>query len=448
MGKSTLFNKIIGSKQALTSEIGGTTRDTNIGKTEWGGVEFSLYDTAGLGLKPKDLIEKKVKEQSERKIKDAQVILFVLDGQEEILPQDKKIAKILRDLRKPVILVVNKMDSLKLRKKLDIFEFKKLGFEDYEMISASSGSGVGDLLDKVTASLKDKETAEQKNKRETANEEENKLPEIKIALVGKPNAGKSSLLNALIRRKVYIKDQEEIIVTDIPHTTREPQEREINTGLHKIKFIDTAGIRRKSKIEKSGLEILSVRKSIDTLKQADIILFIMDLSEPMTSQNKKLSGLIEENHNGLIIIGNKWDLIQEKTPSSDQDFKKYILGEMAHLRWAPIIFTSATEGKNILKIIEAIEQVYEERGKRISDDELKKFIGDIIKIKRPIRAKGDKNPKVYGFAQVSSAPPRFAITIGQKETLHFSYLRFIENRLREKYGFIGTSIQILIKYKK
>lgn len=441
VGKSTLFNKIVGRKQALISDVSGTTRDTNIGKSEWNGIPFSIYDTAGLGLKPQDEIEEKVLIQSNKKIKQADLIIFLLDGQEEILPQDKKIAKLLRDSKKPVIMAINKIDSPKLRRKVDIFEFEKLGFKDPILISSSSGSGVGDLLDSVIEFFKKNKKVSKK--KEMAEDVE--LPEINVTLSGKPNAGKSSLINALIKRKVHIKNQEQIIVTNIPHTTREPQEREIITDKHKINFVDTAGIRRKSKIEKRGLERLSVRKSIGELKRADITLFVLDLSERLTSQNKKISGLTEDIYSGLIIIGNKWDLIQDKTTASDKNFKEYLRRSLPFLKWAPIVFTSATLGKNILKIIDLIENIYVERNKKLDDEEMEQFIGEIIKRKRPIRAKGDKNPKVLGFKQTGTNPPEFTIAIRPRDTIHFSYLRYIENRLRERYGFDGTPIKIRIK---
>ena len=439
VGKSTLFNKIVGRKQALISDISGTTRDTNIGKGEWNGVLFSIYDTAGIGLKPENEIEEKVKAQSENKIKQADLILFLLDGQEEILPQDKKIAKILRGSKKTVIMAINKIDSPKLRRKVDPFEFEKLGFKDPQIISSSSGSGVGDLLDEIVDFFKkNKKTSTKKIVVED-------LPEINVTLSGKPNAGKSSIMNALIKRKVHIKEQEQIIVTSIAHTTREPQEREILTDKYKINFVDTAGIRRKSKIENKGLERLSVRKSIGELKRADITLFVLDLSEPLTSQNKKISGLTEDVYSGLIIIGNKWDAIKDKTMESDQEFKDYLKRSLPFLKWAPVIFTSATEGKNILKIPTLIEEIFEERNKKLDDEEMEKFIGEIIKRKRPIRAKGTRNPRVHGFTQTGTNPPRFTIVIGPRDTIHFSYLRYIENRLREKYGFGGTPIKIRVK---
>jgi GTPase len=445
VGKSTLFNKIVGRKQALISDISGTTRDTNIGKGEWNGVLFSIYDTAGIGLKPENEIEEKVKTQSENKIKQADLIIFLLDGQEEILPQDKKIAKILRASKKTVIMAVNKIDSPKLRRKVDIFEFEKLGFKNPQIISSSSGSGVGDLLDEVVDYFKKNKKKSKKTTEENVNQD---LPEINVTLSGKPNAGKSSIMNALITRKVHIKDQEKIIVTNIPHTTREPQEREIITTKYKIKFVDTAGIRRKSKIEKKGLERLSVRKSIGELKRADITLFVLDLSEPLTSQNKKISGLTEDVYSGLIIIGNKWDAIKDKTMESDNEFKDYLKRSLPFLKWAPVVFTSATEGKNILKIPTLIEEIFEERNKKLDDEEMEKFIGEIIKRKRPIRAKGTRNPKVHGFTQTGTNPPKFTIVIGPRDTIHFSYLRYIENRLREKYGFGGTPIQIRVKKLK
>lgn len=446
VGKSTLFNKISGHKQAMISDIDGTTRDINKSNTEWVKTKFSLYDTAGLDIEPNDEIEKEVIKQSEANIAKADLLIFLLDGQVEILQQDRQIAKKIRKLKTPVILAINKIDNQKVRNEVSSFGFEKLGFKNTQLISASSGVGVGDLLDKVIKELKKiKRNSKTKTVKKTIKKD---LQEIKVALVGKPNVGKSSILNALIKRKIDIKNQEDIIVTNIPHTTREPQKRSVETEKSLIHFIDTAGIRRKAKIDKKTLELLSVRKSIGILNEAYITLFVIDASLPITSQDKKLASLIEKNKNGIIIVANKWDLIKNKTTESGKIYAEFAEKSLCHIKWAPIIFTSATEGKNISNIIYLIEKINKERCKKIDKNELDELIKSATKSHYPVKAKGFRRPKIFELKQVKSSPPKFVVVVGSEDTLHYSYLKFIENRLREKYGFEGTAIEIIIKNKK
>lgn len=446
VGKSTLFNKISGHKQAMVSDINGTTRDINKSIIEWRKIDFSLYDTAGLDNKPRDAIEKEVIKQSEINITKADLLIFLLDGKEEILQQDKQIAQKIRKLKIPIILTINKIDNQNLRDKISLLGFEKLGLKNPQLISALSGVGVGDLLDEITKKLK--KIKKEKKKKLNKKRIKKNLPEINVAIIGKPNVGKSSILNALIKRKVNIKNQENIIVTDIPHTTREPQTREIETKNFLIHFIDTAGIRKKAKIDRKTLELLSVRKSIETLNKTDIALFVIDSSAPITNQDKKLARLIQKNKNGLIIIANKWDLIKNKTTKSGDAYIHFIEKSLYHIRWSPIILTSAIEGRNIIKIIDLIEEVNKEQHKTISQEELDNFIKIIAKDHYPIKAKGYMRPHIYNFEQSKAYFPKFVITIGRLETLHFSYVRFIENRLREKYGFKGTAIKIIVKNRK
>ncbi|MBT4277812.1 ribosome biogenesis GTPase Der [Candidatus Falkowbacteria bacterium] len=443
-GKSTLFNKIVGGSQVLVSKIKGTTRDINQGKSEWNGVSFNLFDTAGLDIKPSDDIEKEVRIHSKEKISKADLVLFVLDGQEEILPQDKEMIKIVRRANKPVILVLNKVDTPSVRKKIDAPNMEKLGFGTPMLISASSGIGVGDLLDRMV----EHENKTTKKQQTEKHDDKKKLPRIKVAIVGRPNVGKSSFLNALLERKVSISKQDKVIVTNIPHTTREPQTREIKDKDYLIDFIDTAGIRRKARIESESLEKLSVRKSIFSSRDADIILFMVDINCSLTAQDKKLAGIIEKNNNGLIIVGNKWDLIQNKTEKSDKEFKNYLYKTMPYLTWAPIVFTSALEGRNIVKTIDFIKTIHEQRNKEIEEDELNELMKKITSIHYPAKAKGAKPPKIYNFKQTGTCPPKFTVTIGVNDTLHFSYLRFIKNKLRDTYNFQGTPIKIIVQNRK
>ncbi len=438
-GKSTLFNKIIGKNYVLTSKIKGTTRDINKKETEWNGVVFDLIDTAGIDIEPRDDIEKAVAEQSLKQIKSADLIILLLEASTELLPQEKEIIKTVRKTAKPVILSINKVDNQNIRKKIDIYELENLGFGKPQLISASSGMGVGDLLDKVVEKINEIPNKKSQTKR---NISKLSSPEIKVAIIGKPNVGKSSFLNALLKRKIPISKQEKLIVTPIAHTTREPQERKIKDENYIINFIDTAGIRKKSKIKQNSLEKISVRKSVETIKNADIVLFMVDVSDYLGTQDKKLAGLIEKNNKGLIIIGNKWDLIQNKDINTYKKFENYFKKTFPAFTWAPIFFISAKEGKNVLKIYQNIETIYKERLKEIKEEELNIFIKKTVKLHPPAKAKGPKPPKIYGIKQSGTNPPQFTIIIGPKDTLHFSYLRFIKNKLREEFGFLGTPIKL------
>lgn len=440
-GKSTLFNKLISRQHALVSKIRETTRDANQAICEWRDKEFILYDTAGSDIKIKNEIDKQVIEQSEKLMAKADLIIFLLDGKEEILPQDIEIARALRKIKIPIILAVNKIDNQKVRKNTDLFELEALGFGKPNLVSAISGIGTGDFLDAVVEKLK---KIKPKIKLKGDETEIEKGKKIKVAIVGKPNAGKSSILNALLKRKVNIKNQEEVIVTDIPHTTREPQKRKIIGKDSLIEMTDMAGIRRKSKTDRKGLEILSVKKSIEELKHADIALLVIDIHAPITSQDQKLASLIIKNRASAIILANKWDIIPEKNTGSDKEYSENLKASLPHLKWAPIIFTSALIGKNINKITDLTEEIYEERNKKIPNDELKIFIEKVIKLHHPIKRKGAKHPRIKSFFQTEIDSPQFIVKIGKNDTLSFAYLKFIENKLREEYGFIGSPVEIKV----
>ena len=440
-GKSTLFNKLISRPSAIVSKIRETTRDANQSVCEWRGKEFILYDTAGADIKIKNEIDKQVIEQSKNLIAKANLVVFLLDGKEETLPQDMEIARALRKIKIPIILAVNKIDNQKIRKRLDLFEFEALGFGKPNLISAISGIGTGDLLDAIIAELK-KVKPKKKIKGDEAEIE--KSDAIKIAIVGKPNAGKSSILNSLLKRKVHIKNQEEVIVTDIPHTTRDPQKRKIIGENSLIEMTDTAGIRRKSKTDRKGLEILSVKKSITALKQADIALLVIDIHAPITSQDQKLASMIVKNGAGAIIIANKWDLIPEKYTGSDKEYSENLRSSLPHLKWAPILFTSALLGKNINKITDLAEEINKERSKKIPSEELKIFIEKVIKLHHPVKRKGANHPHIKSFFQMSSRFPQFIVKIRKNDTLGFSYLKFIEKKLREEYEFVGSPVEIKV----
>jgi len=432
VGKSTLFNRLTEKKQAIVSKIPGTTRDLNRGICRWQGYEFMLMDTAGLDVEETLEADKKAVVQARRALKKAAVILLLVDGQTGLLAQDKKFAQVIKKLKKPTLLVVNKIDAPRQRHLIN--DFFSLNFKEIQPISAANGAQTGDLLDKIIFLLKKSKTlAEQKNQKI-------KNP-LKIAIIGKPNVGKSSLFNA-------IAGEEQAIVSKVPHTTRDTQDiliqyshPKLKTPDHKIDFvfIDTAGIRRKAKI-KHAIEKLSVNKALETIKRADIVLFILDISQPVTHQDQALVSKIVKTKKSVIIVANKWDLIIEKTSQISKNFENYIYQKFSFLKWAPIVFVSAKSGFNVPRLLNLIYDIWKERTKILSDKELERFAKSLVKKQRPVQARGPERPYIKEIIQSRTNPPTFIIYLTKGQGLHFSYLRFIENQLRKKFKFLGTPI--------
>lgn len=444
VGKSTLFNCLREKKQALVSPIEGTTRDSNIGLVSWRGHELKFVDTGGImdlkflagSTKKTSDIEEKVQIQAREFLKQADLILFVVDAKAGLLPQDKQMAILLKkntDTKK-LMLVANKVDSQRDLPKSS--EFFKLSFGDPVNISAANGSGTGDLLDlileKINGNLESPEREEEF--------EETKVvvrPTLKVCIIGKPNVGKSSLLNSIL-------GYERVIVSPVPHTTREPQDTLIKFRGQPVRIIDTAGISKKSG-KSDGLEKYSTQKSLSVLNKADLALLILDINEEITHQDAKLVEEILERKKSLVIIANKWDKIEER---DTKKYKNYIYGKLPFAQFVPIQFASALTGEKVRQILGTILKIHNERQLIISESQLNKFLLQIVKIHRPSKGKGVKHPHIHEFRQVAANPPKFTLRIGSKEDLHFSYVRFIENRLREKYGFLGTPITIAVtKYK-
>ncbi|MDO9399393.1 MAG: ribosome biogenesis GTPase Der [bacterium] len=463
VGKSTLFNTLIEKKQALVTDIPGTTRDSNLGIVEWQRQEFNLVDTGGiLDIKcltsksaKTDDIETKVQLQARQYLAQADLILFLIDNKSGLLFQDKQLALFLKknvDQNK-ILLVANKVDNP--NQQFKTAEFFKLGLGQPHAISASSGSGTGDLLDIITDKLsqaglsnttKEEEKEEEEEeydddaKKETDTEEEEKEEKketkkdiIKICIIGKPNVGKSSLLNSIL-------GYERVIVSPIPHTTREPQDTEIIYQDKKIKLIDTAGISKRGTKTK-GLEKYGIEKSLGILGKVDIALLVLDINEEITRQDSKIVAEILDRRKSLIFIANKWDKIEDR---DSKKYIEYIYTNLPFAQFVPIQFTSALTGEKVQKVLDVILQIAEERKLLLSDSQLDKFLARIVKIHKPAKGKGVKHPRIYELTQFSANPPKFELRIGIKDNLHFSYVRFIENRLREKFGFSGTPISIKI----
>jgi len=433
VGKSTLFNCLTEKSQALVANAEGTTRDSNIGEVEWQRKKFQLIDTGGIldlkyltgkKIKTND-IEIKVQQQAKEYLTKADLVLFVVDNKTGLLPQDRQMAIIVKKIvpNKKIILVVNKTDSPSKRAK--IADFYKLSLGEPIPVSAASGSGTGDLLDIIIK--------KNKSKKDYVSQPENEN-KIKVCILGKPNVGKSSLLNSIL-------GYERVIVSPIPHTTREPQDTEITYKNHLITLVDTAGISKKGRKTK-GLEKHGIDKSLSILKKADITLMVFDINEELTRQESKIAEEILNRKKSLILIANKWDLIKEK---DTKKFTQYINGFLPFTRFAPIQFVSALTGSKVDKIMDLIIEIKKSREIKISDSQLTKFLNSIVKIHKPAKGKGNRHPRIYKLSQVRTNPPQFELNIGKKDDLHFSYVRFIENRLRDKFNFAGAPITVKVK---
>ncbi len=440
VGKSTLFNKLIEKRKALISNIAGTTRDLNFGICDWQGRLFQVVDTGGLfdiekTIKPKNDNEEYIEEQVENKVKEtikkSDLILFLVDSRDGILRDDRLIAQLLKKSKKEFILVANKIDK---SKSITPEEFEKLGLGDVYGIAAASGIGIGDMLDVVIKKLKLK-------KRKNTNL--NKKDKIRVAIIGKPNAGKSSLLNQIL-------GEDKAIVSSIPHTTREPQDILMEYKKKTIELVDTAGIRRKSKVQPKSLESAGIAMSIRTLKRSDIAIFVLDISEPLSAQDAQLAGLIIESGVSVIFVANKYDLLDIDMYTT-KEMRKTILQYFPFLPWAPIIFTSAKSGKNSHKILQLVLDIYKMRTKKVTKEDLNELVNYLMKKMPPPRQPrklGSLN-KTRAFisksVQKDTNPPIFEINVTNLAKIPESYLRYLENNIRKKFKFDGTPIKIVVE---
>ncbi|HHW30403.1 MAG TPA: ribosome biogenesis GTPase Der [Clostridiaceae bacterium] len=424
VGKSTFFNYIIGKRISIVEDTPGVTRDRIYAEAEWRNRKFMLIDTGGIEPYSEDIIMQQVKRQAEIAIETADVILFMVDGKEGITATDKEIATILRKTAKPVVLAVNKIDNVG-NPPHEVYEFYNLGMGDFQIISSIHGLGMGDLLDEIYEHFPPENL-------ENADDEY-----IKVAVIGKPNSGKSSLINRLL-------GEERVIVSDIPGTTRDAIDTYLEKGEDKFIFIDTAGIRRKSKITEN-IERYSTLRSWTAIERADVCLLMIDAVDGVTEQDARIAGYAHEQGKATIIIINKWDLIEKETGTLEK-YKKKVTEKLSFMTYAPILFISAKTGQRTGKIFDLIKYVVDQATLRISTGMLNDVISEAIAMVQPPSDKG-KNLKIYYANQVGVKPPSFVFFINDIELMHFSYERYLENQLRKNFGFEGSPIRLIMREK-
>ena len=423
VGKSTLFNRLIQRREAIVDSVSGVTRDRNYGKSEWNGKEFSVIDTGGYIRGSDDVFEGEIRKQVELAIDEADVIIFVVDVEEGITPMDDTVAKLLRKVTKPVLLAVNKVDNA-MREK-DAVEFYNLGLGEYFTFASISGSGTGDLLDALIKAFPDKPVVE----------ETSDLP--RFAVVGRPNAGKSSFINALIGKERYI-------VTDIAGTTRDAIDTKFDRFGFEFNLVDTAGIRRKAKV-KEDLEFYSVMRSVRAIEHADICILIIDATRGFEGQDQSIFWLAEKNRKGVVILVNKWDLVEKDTMST-RDYEEKIRKELMPFVDVPILFVSALTKQRLLKALEATVQVFENRKQRIPTSKFNDYMLKVIEGYPPPALKG-KYVKIKYCMQLPTPTPQFVFFANLPQYVKEAYKRFLENKIRENWDFSGVPMDIYIREK-
>jgi GTP-binding protein len=424
VGKSTLFNRIAGGKKAIVADEPGVTRDRNYVDVDWEGKAFTLIDTGGFEPVSKDRIFIQMREQCQLAMEEADVILFVMDGKEGLTPSDKEIANILRRQNKPVFYIVNKIDGPKQEDRA--FEFYGLGIERIHSISAEHRYGVDSLMDEVMEILP--KLTEEKWDRNAA----------KVAVIGRPNVGKSSLINRLLGYK-------RVIVDEAPGTTRDAIDTFFERNGKKYILVDTAGIRRKSRIS-LRLEKYSIVEALRTIDQCHVALLLLDPGEGVTDQDAHIGGFIHEKGKGCILVVNKWDLV-EKNSQTLVEFKKRVYTDLKYLSYAPILFISALTGQRVPKILDMVDQVAEQMEKRILTSQLNKYLGQWVEHNSPPLYR-NRNVKLNYMTQVSAGPPTFVIYTNFPDGIHFSYERYLINQMRETFGFEGVPIRLQFRKKR
>lgn len=424
VGKSTLFNQIGKKKVSIVENFPGVTRDRIYLDAQWLNHEFTMIDTGGIEIESTDHILASMRRQAEIAIEEADVVVFVVDGRTGMTNADLEVAHILRGSQKPIVLAVNKIDSP--QRELDIYEFYNLGLGDPIPISASNSLNLGDLLDKIVAAFPDNSSG--------AKEDD----EISISVIGRPNVGKSSLVNAIL-------GQDRVIVSDVPGTTRDAIDTHFVKDGSKFMLIDTAGMRRKAKID-LPVERYSVMRSLRAVDRSDVVLMVIGADEGVTEQDKKIAGYAHEGGKGVILVVNKWDLI-EKDDKTSLRFTETLREELGFLQYAPVLYASALTKQRVHRVTDLVKYVADQQAMRVQTSVLNQIVTDATSINPPPAHKG-RRLKILFATQANIKPPTFVIFVNDPELMHFSYLRFLENKLRESFGFEGTPLKLVVRGKK
>ena len=425
VGKSTLFNRLAGERISIVEDTPGVTRDRIYVEVEWLSHKFTLIDTGGIEPNSEDIILSQMRRQAEIAIETADVIIFLVDVKQGLTDSDHEIANMLRKSQKPVVVVVNKVDN-NIQDNMDIYEFYNLGLKDPIPISAAQPLGLGDMLDRVVEFFPEKEIVDVEE------------DVIKVAIIGKPNVGKSSLINKIL-------GEDRVIVSDIPGTTRDAIDTPVTIGEDRFVFIDTAGVRRKNKI-KEDIERYSIVRTVAAIERADVSILLIDAEEGITEQDTKIVGIAHERGKASIVVVNKWDKI-EKDDKTMNKYLRDIESRLSYMSYAPKLFISALTGQRVPRLFEMIKTVSQNHSLRVSTGLLNDILYEAMAMNQPPSDKG-KRLKIYYMTQVSVKPPSFVVFVNDKELMHFSYERYIENQLRDAFGFKGTPLHFMIREKQ
>ena len=430
VGKSTLFNRITGKRRAIVTPIPGTTRDVIAQRAEWRGVSFDVVDTGGMFGASEDPLHELVLERGRRAIQDADLLVFVVDGRQGLVPGDHDIADAVRAANKPALLAINKTDDRRAKGSVDFYQ---LGFDPVTEISSEHGEGVGDLLDEVVQRLRTWEGG--------STHDASAKDEVAVTIVGRPNAGKSSLVNRLLR-------EERMIVSEIPGTTRDAVDTLLTWHRRKFRIVDTAGIRRPGRVGKSGqVESVSVLLARRSIESGDIVVLMIDATQGATDQDAAIAGEADKAGRGVIIVANKWDLVKQHGSDFVKGFDEELRRQLKFLDYAPILHISALTGERAPKLLETIDRVTESRKKRVKTPELNKFVAEVTAA-HPPASPGRHHVRILYAAQTGIAPPTFVFFTNVATKFHFSYERFLVNQLRERFGFEGTPIRFHVRTRR